>query len=308
MKVQGSGIRDQGPSDRGTEGPSCPLRLFGALVVLFVCLPARATLVAVVPSRDGVVVAADSRLTFLGAGCDGAFKLVVPARPARTIAVVTGDAIFVAPPPAGADPCRYFETAPRLLDVNAVVADALSKTGSDPARISTAAVSQACLRAVRELARRYPGVLKPYAGREIFSVVLVSYDRASKAATLRNFVVCMDSTGEHAAVGRLTETVLDAKSARDIWVYGETGWMSASVYNGAGRRFLSPATLAFLAERRPVSEVPLLEAAVVAGNVVEAASRTAQTDPPPSGIGGQVHVIAIGPQPQPQPLPWPEAH
>jgi hypothetical protein len=275
---------------------------------LLVCLPAHATLVAVVPSRDGVVVAADSRLSFLGAQCDGAFKLLVPAKPVRTIAVVTGDGIFVAPPPAGADPCRYMETAARLLDIKAVVADALSKTGPDPARISTAAVSRGCLRAVREFARRYPGVLKPYAGREVFSVVLVSYDAARKAATLRNFVVRIDSTGGQAGVGRLTESTLDAKSPRDIWVYGETGWMSKAVYSGAGRRFLSPATLAFLAERRPIGEVSLDEGAAVAGNIVEAASRTAEVDRPPSGIGGQIHVIVIGLAPEPKPLAWPSAN
>jgi hypothetical protein len=279
-------------------------RTLAALLALALSIPAHATLVAVVPSRDGVAVAADSRLTFLGAQCDGAFKLIVPAQPSRTVAVVTGDAIFVAPPPSGADPCKYMETAPRLLDMNAVVADALSKTGPNPARISMAEVSQACLRAVREFDRRYPGVLKPYAGREIFSVVLVSYDAALKKATLRNFVVRMDSTGHRAAAGRVTETTLDGKSTRDIWVYGETGWMSKAVYNGAGRRFLSPATLAFLAERRPIGEVSLNEAGAVAGNIVEAASRTAEIDRPPSGIGGQVHVIAIGAQAEPQWLAW----
>ena len=297
-------MKRQGPRDQGTEGPRWPSRLFGALVVLFVCLPAHATLVAVVPSRDGVVVAADSRLTFFGAECDGAFKILVPSKPARTIAVVTGDAIFVAPPPAGADPCKYMEAAPRLLDMNAVVADALSKTGPDPVRISTDSVSQACLRAVKAFAKSYPQSLKPYAGREIFSVVLVSYDAGRKTATLRNFVVRMDAAGERAAVGRLTETKIDAASPRDIWVYGETNWMSNAVYSGAGRRFLDPSTLAFLAERRPIAEVSLYEAAAVAGNIVEAASRTAQIDRPPSGIGGQVHVIAIGPEAEAQPLPW----
>ena len=280
-------------------------RTLAALLALALSIPAHATLVAVVPSRDGVVVAADSRLTFLGAQCDGAFKLIVPTRPARTLAVVTGDSLFVPPPPANADPCRYLETAPRLHDINSVVAAALLKSGPE---ISTAAVSQACLRAVRAFARRYPGVLKPYASRDIFSVVLVSFDAVRKSTTLRNFVLRMDSTGQRASVARLTETQVGLKDSRDVWVYGETAWMSSAVYNGPGRHFLSPATLAFLADRRPLSEVPLLEAAAVAGNIVEAATRTALTTPPPSGIGGQVHVIAIGPQPQPQPLPWPAAH
>ncbi len=279
-------------------------RTLAALLALLLSIPAHATLVAVVPSRDGVAVAADSRLTFLGSQCDGAFKILVPASPARTLAVITGDSLFVAPPPAGANPCRYLETAPRLLDIEAVVAQALAKSGPE---ISTAAVSAACLRAVRSFARRYPGALKPYAGRNIFSVVLIGFNPAAKTTTLRNFVLRMDAAGLHASAARLTETTVGLKDPRDIWVYGETDWLSSTVYNGPDRRFLDSATLAFLADRRPVSEVPLLEAAAVAGNIVEAAARTAQTNPPPSGIGGQVHVIAIGPEPQPQPLPWPSA-
>lgn len=276
-------------------------RTLAALLALLLSIPAHATLVAVVPSRDGVAVAADSRLTFLGAQCDGAFKILVPAKPSRTLAVVTGDSVFVAPPPANADPCRYLETAPRLLDIDAVVAAALAKSGPE---ISTAAVSQACLRALRAFARRYPGVLSPYASRDVFSVVIVTYNPTRKSTTLRNFVLRMDSAGLHASAARVTETTVGLKDPRDVWVYGETAWMSAAVYNGPGRHFLSPATLAFLTDRRPLADVPLLEAAAVAGNIVEAASRTALANPPPSGIGGQVHVIAIGTQPQPQPLPW----
>ena len=276
-------------------------RPLAALLALALSIPAHATLVAVVPSRDGIAVAADSRLTFLGSQCDGAFKILIPSNPARTLAVVTGDSVFVPPPPANADPCRYLETAPRLLDINAVVAAALAKSGP---QISTAAISQACLSAVRAFARRFPGVLKPYAARDIFSVVLVSFNPASKSTILRNFVLRIDASGLHASTARLTETTLDSRSPRDVWVYGETAWMSSTVYNGPGRHFLDPSTLAFLADRRPLADVPLLEAAAVAGNIVEAAVRTAQTNPPPSGIGGQVHVIAIGPELQPQPLPW----
>ena len=64
-------------------------RLFAAfLAALLLCAAAHATLVALVPSNDGLVVAADSRISFLGAECDGAFKIIEPARPVRTVAIV----------------------------------------------------------------------------------------------------------------------------------------------------------------------------------------------------------------------------
>ena len=164
---------------------------------------AHATLVAVVPARDGLAIASDSRFTFMGAPCDGAFKIVEPERPLRTVAFVTGDSIFVAPPPAGEDPCRYLATAPRLLDVGAVVKAYLGRGGEDPAGISNSDLATDSVDAVERFRQRYPNVLKSYAGREIFSVVVVSYDPASEVSTLRNFVVRMDARGRRVQAARM---------------------------------------------------------------------------------------------------------
>ena len=210
------------------------MRLPASLVlVLLLSVSAHATLVAIVPWRDGLVIAADSRLTFFGAQCDGAFKILVPERPARTVAVVTGDSVFVAPPPAGtADLCGYLASAPRLLDVEAVVTGVLERGGDDPAR----KLSAACVRAVERFRARYPAALRGYTGREIFSVAVASHDPGAGAATVRSFVVRVRNGRVEAA--RVVETRIDGRSSRGVWIYGETDWVNRVVYAGAGRRFL----------------------------------------------------------------------
>lgn len=261
---------------------------------------AHATLVAVVPARDGLAIASDSRFTFMGAPCDGAFKIVEPERPLRTVAFVTGDSIFVAPPPAGEDPCRYLATAPRLLDVGAVVKAYLGRGGEDPAGISNSDLATDSVDAVERFRQRYPNVLKSYAGREIFSVVVVSYDPASEVSTLRNFVVRMDARGRRVQAARMSESAVGLRSMRGVWIYGEAAYVNREVYAGRGRRFLSRAAQDFLRAHAPIAAVSIEEAAATAADVVEATIRAAQMDPPRNGIGGEVRVVIVDRGPRPQ--------
>ncbi len=275
------------------------------LVVLAFAVPARATLVAIVPSAQGLVVAADSRLTFIGAACDGEFKIVQLARPARTVVVVTGDSIFVPPPPAHtADVCRYLATAPRLLDIDAVIRALLDRSLADPASVSIQSLGAACVRAVRRFRRLYPAALEPYVGWPIFSVIVASYDPASRTATLRDFKVRIDAHSKRIKLGKISQISVDMQSPRRVWIYGETGYVEKYVYDGFGRRFLTPPTLTFVRQHTPVRETTLGEAAAAAVNVIQAASRATQTLPAPSGIGGAIRVVLLGRQPRPQALPW----
>lgn len=272
-----------------------------ALLVLL-AVPGHSTLVAVVPARDGLAIAADSRFTFMGAPCDGAFKILEPERPLRTVAFVTGDSIFVAPPPAGEDPCRYLAGAPRLLDMGAVVKDYLDRGGESPASISIFDLATDCVETVERFQRRYPNALGRYAGREIFSVVVASYDPARQVSTLRNFVVRMDSRGVRAQAARMSESAWGPRSLRGVWIYGQAAYVNREVYAGPGKQFLSPSAQVFLHVHQPIGAVPLEEAAATAADVVSAASRAAQIDPPSSGIGGAVRVVIVGRGPRPQSL------
>lgn len=282
-------------------------RIAIAQIFLLLSLPAHATLVAVVAARDGLAIAADSRFTFMGVPCDGAFKILEPERPLRTVAFVTGDSIFVAPPPEGENPCRYLAIAPRLLDMGAVVRKYLDRGGDDAAQISIFDLATECVRAVERFRRRYPNALSGYAGRDIFSVVVASYDPERHTTTLRNFVVRLSAAkdGHRARVEatRMSETTMGPRSPGGVWIYGEAGYVNREVYAGLGRRFLNAATQSFLRAHEPIGLVPIDEAAAMAIDVVKAASRTAEIVPPSSGIGGAIRAVAMGSGPHPESLP-----
>lgn len=71
------------------------------------------TLVIMVPSKEGLIIAADSRISAGKAFCDGNYKIVHLNKPARSIATVTGNGLFVANPgPEVKDLCEYVKRAP----------------------------------------------------------------------------------------------------------------------------------------------------------------------------------------------------
>ncbi len=268
--------------------------VFTLLFAFFLTPSVHATLAVIVPARDGIVIAADSRLTFLGAPCDGAFKILIPARPARTAIVVTGDSIFVAPPPAGTrEPCRYLATAPRLLDIGSIVTHNLEQQ-SGSKDVDVAAITRSCIRALTQFQRRYPALVRGYAGRDLFSVVIASYDPARATATLRNFAIGIDARTGKFQADRNSERILTPESARGIWIYGETGWVDRAVYAGPGRPLLIASTLQLLDVRAPIAATPRGQALSAAENVLTAAIRTARTNPPPTGIGGPIRVVFLG--------------
>jgi hypothetical protein len=280
-------------------------RLFALLLAALLPLPARATLVVLVPSADGLVVAADSRMSFLGSECDGMFKIVELARPARTVVMVTGDSIFLKPPAAGEpDLCHYVESAPRMLDIDVIVKSYLDQHATDPSQFPLEALGNVCVRAVDRFRQSNPAAFEAYAGKEIFSVIVAGYDPASRVATLRNFVVRIDATTHRIQAARFVSIAVAPNDRRGVWIYGETAYVEKYVYAGFGRQYLTASTLNFILVNRPVAETPLSQAVAAAVNVIQATSRATQTVPAPSGIGGPIRAVLLGSKPRPEPLAW----
>lgn len=279
------------------------LPLVAALLLL--PLPATATLVVLVPSADGLVVAADSRTSLLGAQCDGQFKIVQLKKPARTVVMVTGDGVSM-PPPSAAEPdlCRYQQSAPRLLDMAAVVSSYLERNARDLARLSLENLGAECVRATERFQALHPEAFQSHLGGEIFSVVVASFDPKAKVSTLSNFVVRIDRETRKIEATRFSHIAVSSTDRRGLWAYGETDYVEKQVYGGFGRQFLSAATLDFILQDKPVAQASLNQAVAAAVNLIQAASRAAQLVPAPSAIGGPIDVVLLGRKPRPQQLQW----
>jgi hypothetical protein len=287
------------------------MRFSGVLLAaLQFSMLAHATLAVIVPTRDGFVVASDSRVTYMGARCDGISKIYTP-RPARTVAVVTGNSVFVqASTSKVSNPCQWLASAPRLLDMNAVVTGFLDHATPDPLSFSLPDLVAGCVQATQSFQQSNPAALRAYAGMAIFSVVVASYDPGTAATTLYSFAVRLTaggSNGGNIEAARVTQTKVDASSPRSVWVYGDAEWLNRIVYQGPGRRFLNAATLDFLQVHSPQGDVPLELAQAVATNLIQAAARATTANPPPNSIGGEIRLMVVGSNPLPQQLSSPPA-
>jgi hypothetical protein len=277
------------------------------LAALFLPAQARATLVVVVPSASGLVVAADSRESILGTECDGLFKIVEPRRPFRTVVMVTGDGVFVRPPDVdksavrrAEETCAYLQSAPRLLDISAVVTNYLERASVPFDTLALDDLSAACVEAVRRFQQADPQALETYAGRDVFSVVVAHYEPKPGTSTLLNFVVRIDAATHAILVDRANRTIISAQDRRGVWAFGETDYLNQNVYRGIGRKFLSESTQKFILEEQPIGKASLEASVGAAVNIVQAASRTAEIVTPPSGIGGPIDVVLLGKTHRPQ--------
>jgi hypothetical protein len=277
-------------------------RLFATiLVALLLPMPARGTLVVLVPSADGLVVAADSRTSILGVQCDGQFKIAQLKKPSRTVVMVTGDGVFIKPPGARpADLCRSLQSAPRLLDIAAVVTGYLERKAPDLSRLSLEDLASECVRAAQRFQEAYPVAFQSHIGGEIFSVVIASYDPRARVSTMRNFVVRVGRETHRIEAARFSQTAVALTDRRGVWAYGEAAYLEQNVYSGFGRQYLTAPTLDFILTDKPVAQAPLDRATAAAVNVIQAASRAAETVPAPSGIGGPIEVVLLGRRHRPQ--------
>src|SRR5438046_2261969 len=141
------------------------LKLWVVLALLYFCgidarastLPPAGTLVVIVPSRQGLVIAADSRSSIGSTYCDNSFKIIEATRPSRTSAAVTGNDQFIdAPGPGISDLCQYVTQAHRLLDIRKVVRDYLEHKNSEIDRLQIDDLALRCIVAVKEFQAASP--------------------------------------------------------------------------------------------------------------------------------------------------------
>jgi hypothetical protein len=201
------------------------------------------TLVVIIPSRDGIVVAADSRLALSGSStsyCDTGSKIIIPATPPHVIAAVTGtfDFLDITVPTNDPNICKYLRVAPHLLDIRAIVRTYLETKDVDVTQLDVKDLAERCVTATKTFQLSAPMVLNRFAGQDLFSVVVAGFDVESRAAMIRNFVVRITSESEPVASPGFEPPVITLDSNSDYIAYGETDYLRQHVLP-AGLQFLS---------------------------------------------------------------------
>ena len=259
------------------------------------------TLVVMIPTTAGLLVAADSRALVGDRVFDDGFKIVELSRRHPTVVTVTGEGIFVEAPPPDAEVGLYLRGAPRLLDVEGVVQRFLE---ANPQRLTSDIVqvlAEQCVTAVDRFQEQCPTAVARFAGGLMFTVVVGSYDPDHDRSLMAQVVAGVDASGRRGEVRATTLWEKHAGERRETFLFGDTEYVQRHVL--VRREYLRKYR-AFVANGRTVHETQVDEAMGAATNLIEATARTTDGAADAPKIGGPIDVVLLGRDPQPRRLRW----
>jgi hypothetical protein len=266
--------------------------------------PFGGTLILATPTRNGLIVAADSRGK-IGAGgfCDSHHKIVEPSRPDRTVVAVAGGGMqIVAPSSDASDPCAYLRQAPRYFDILALARNYLEASGASVATMETDELAALCVETIATFQKTRGDDIRGFWGKRMLAVILASYAPAERKSIVKVFGVYLRANGEPFASDKETH-VLGPVSRSTMLVFGEPQFLQKQVVHGPGKRFLSGGFKEWEKKKR-TADIDRSLALTAAVDLIEAASKTVDLVRYETAIGGPVDAVLLGDQPRPQRLRW----
>lgn len=245
-----------------------------------------------IPTKDGLVVAGDSRHTLMGVSCDNDSKIYIPQRPPGTVATVTGTANFLAvKQPFGDDPCKDIAEGIPLLSIPPLVLTYLEGQNAPVGELDLNELARQCVERLTRLFVGDPNLAAQYRGRQIFTVAIASYDAETKTSAVRSFEVSLSADGIISVKDGLAANY-GAEDKPDFCAFGQGGYLREQVLRGPGRKFVGP-DYQTLSDRPSIADVEAELASDMGANLIEATSKTADLVPIPTGVGGPLDVYLI---------------
>ena len=255
------------------------------------------TLVVAVPTRAGLVVAADTRFTALDVHCDGKSKVSIPRRPENSLIAATGTSTWISThmPLLRNDPCGDIEkNGTTFFDAKAIVTKYVEEKDKPVWQIELQDLANRLIEAVDNVYALQPDYVRSFAGRTMFQIVLAAYLPAQQMSFVR--ALELNLTPQFRINAKLTADYKFKQSSAPQWPYfGDTINFDQHVLFGVGNRFL-PSSLNDLKRKMSVAEVTDALAGDVAVGMIDAAKKTTEIVPSFKTIGGPTELYALGPE------------
>jgi hypothetical protein len=264
------------------------------------------TLIIYVPSNEGLVVAADSRLSIgMGRFCDGVEKLVVPNRP-RTLITVTGrrgfypQAIYLQP-----DLCAPLKATRREFDFADIATEFVDGEGVPLEQLDMGKLAQACINRLTAYLTAHPEWLPTYTGERFASAInFACYDPKTKQAVLRGIEIKVPDDLRQITVRQYLNDRFGFDDISEPITAGEGDYVREHVLVRLKTMPLSATTLEILGGHpqyalRKVRDMGVAEARALAEDLISATSLMMQTIPSASGVGGITRSVLLGAEDHP---------
>lgn len=243
------------------------------------------TLIIVIPTMDGLVVAADSRTTFRGKFYDCREKLHVASTRTPIVFAITGSGEFPWSIPHGADPEPYLRNGPFAFRGRDSV---LGYFDRDPhfvvSSTSIELIGKELATGFSDFLARYPNKATEFLGKNACRLVACQVDQASGDLLVASIAIAIDPCGNAAPTAPWFAQYKSADATACLF-FGEVNYVVEHIQNGAGRRFLPQHAESIWSDMDIVQRLRSHEAARLARSIVAAVEKNSETIPIPGGIG-----------------------
>jgi hypothetical protein len=256
---------------------------------------ASGTLILVIPTAEGLVVAADSRTRLRGKFYDCREKLHVAGTRAPFVFAITGSGEFPCAIPHGIDPEPHLRDGPYAFRGRDAV---LAYCERNPDFVISCAglelIGQGLATGYSEFLARHPTKADECIGQCICRVVLCQVDPVGGELLIASIAIAIDADRRASPTAPTFHRVTSTDAAVCLF-FGEVGYVVEHVENGAGRRFVPPDAESLWASMGLVRDLRAHQAVRLAVFIVKAAEQISAEIPLPSGngIGGPVRTLLV---------------
>jgi hypothetical protein len=234
-----------------------------------------------------------------GVFCDGIQKILIPDRPSHTAVVITGNiTLREMPDLATQELCEFLATTPAPIDFGRTTLNFLNSEGTRLANFDGQKFTDAIHREIHPYLAA--GNLRAFLGTRVAQIIIADFDPATGAHNILAFGIDIDLASQlklqplsvtHSTT--LSGTTFGQDDRPTVLPFGEVPYFNTHVLSGLGRTFLG-AEYSQLLQKQKVSEIEPELASTVALNLIHVTSKTTETIPAPSGIGGGASAVLVG--------------
>lgn len=265
------------------------------------------TLALVLPTADGLVLAADSRMTFrfsfLTAYCDNVEKITAIDHVERTAFLTTGNTtVWQFNDIPIAEICNHIAREKAAFAIDPIIKDAIEARPEILDNL-TEVLPAVCVEAICHHVSIHPDDFQSLRGKNIFQVVVCSFNAAQSSSRIRSFSIDLAIDGT-VSPSKLSDRTFIPDDPCELVLYGEANFLTDQVFNGPGLAFLGERFRRFRGEMTTVGKAPTALAPDFVIDLIEAAAKTTASVPSQTGIGGPVDVLLLGRDAHPQRIVW----
>lgn len=254
----------------------------------------RGTIIFALPSRDGLVVAADSRQTACGHIFDTAKKLEIAECSHPVVVTITGNAVFHKPLPLGANLGDWLQSGDRVHDGLSIVQSFIARQPDFLLdKESMGKVLKHLTDSLQDFFDSQPDISMKFRSREISQLVLLQ-TRSLDDMRISFSSIRLDIDGKVQNCSVVLEQYSQT-SEMPIRFFGESAYVEEHVFSSGGQPLDDEEAAKEFMSASEVSERSAHIAARFAASAIRAAELATTKHPTPSGagIGGPVNIVCL---------------